>query len=231
MNQEAKDFLLSIDREDCKNFRLAFSCKITKEKITTDRVCIIYQKEPLDVILHILHMLTNNIKIEEWVTGLFCVGKTVIFSFTGSVRKIYIEKLKGVPSNDRFFNESIEWCVGDEDNFIHRNYTFCKQDSSKYLDLIPPEFFKYLTFDQCLLRTDNQVYIRHKKIDGKISPITTEISKSLMKMALNVQNDLNDVKKHENLVKFRKWLMIHSKRKANFNWVQVTEDNMTVYVC
>lgn len=231
MNPKAREFILNLDDEEAKKYKLAFSCKITKNNIVTDRVCIIYKNKKLDTILYVLNKITDNINIKNWVTKLFIEGKTVIFSFTENIRKIYIEVANALFNSEEFFNQSIEWTVNDEDNFIHRNYNWGRKNPDDYRDIIAPDFYKYINFNSCLLRTDGNVYIRHRKTGMGPQFLNDEMSKPLMKMLLNLQEDSDSNLKHRNIIKFKRWLDLHTKRKAIFNWIQVTNDSLTVYIC
>lgn len=231
MNATAKEFILSLEKEEAKKFRLAFSFKATKDTITRDRVCIVYNNATKSTLIYIINKITNNNKILNWFNSIFRPGKTVIFSFTENLRKIYVEKGNIIHMlNDKFFNYSIEWEIGNEDNYKSRNYSWVHRDPDSYKDLISPILYDYINFSQCLLRTDGQVYIRHRKIDGKNVELTKNVYAGLMATLLNLQDSLDDVKKHENLNKLKQWLNLHHKRKAVFNWIQITEDNMTIYV-
>lgn len=224
MNINAKKFIATLDINECKecnDYKLAYSCKITKNEIVTDRICIVYIDKNYDTIIYVLHKLSNNKKIEEWLTNLFIQGKTIIFSFTDNTRKIYIERLKD--SNEHFFTQSVEWVVGNEDNYIKRDYITCEENPLKYKDLIPNGLFKYLSFNTCLLRTDGQLYIRHKN-NVKVL-LTLEIGHYLMEILSLIQENNKDKKK------FMRWLYYHCKQKAIFNWIQITKNSMTVYVC
>lgn len=220
MNIDAKNFILNINKFGYKDYRLAFSCKITNTNISTDRVCIIYQNKPLNFILYILNILTKNKNIENWVNKVFSYGKTVIFSFTNNIRKIYIEKVKGQHNDDIFFNRSIEWEMGNEDNFINRNYTLCKQNPDDFIHLIPSELNEYITYNTCLSRSDDQLYIRHNQ-DILLNDKLYEIFKM---MILKIYNDTD-------ISKFTEWYNLHRGRNVTFNWIQITPENMTIYVC
>ena len=235
MNPIAKEFVLSIDRQECKKFRLAFSFKATKTSITHDRVCIVFHKFNLDNILYLLDKFvkiksetTNYDKIKEWVKFKHGDNKTIIFSFTGNTRKIYIERGKGDFSyKEEFFNYSIEWKVGDEENFIHRNYTWVRKNPNEYRNLISPDLYPFLDFSKCLLRTDNNLYIRHSK---RIE-LNQDLSIPLFKTLLNLQDGQDEDFVKTNATKLKRWLEMHARRNATFNWIQITPDSLTVYVC
>ena len=227
MNSDAKSFILQINKGDLRNtFKLAFSCKVERDSVVTDRVCIIYHEKKLDDILYLMKLITDNEKIEMWVKDVFRLGKTVIFSFTENTRKMYIEN-KGNIRTSKYLNESIEWEVGNEDNFRNRNYLICRRNPEDYRYLISPELYPFLNFNQCLLRTDDNVYIRSTVKNGMINPFTRDIGCALSTMFFRFQPEYTD----ENLIKFNNWLLNTETRKMKFNWIQVNNDNFTVYVC
>jgi len=230
MNCEFKKFLIQITQlgdEDLKKYNLAFSCKVTKDKVVSDRVCAIFRNISCESLLSLIHLITINEKIDEWFQNIFLPGKTVIISFTENKRKIYIENKKELAQKTRLLNQSIEWEVGSEDDFKHRDYNLSRQKPDDFKTRLPPQLYPYLNFDQCLLRTDGQLYIRHSNNNGQLIRMNRDLGINFMKMFCELQGD--NMKK--NIVQFRNWLLFAEKRNAIFNWCQIDDDNFSVYIC
>lgn len=230
MNIEARNFILSMNKELSGRKRAAFSFKATKTDVVSDRACIIWKNANITTLIYVINKLTDNQKIMDWFKNLYSTGKTLFIAFTGNTRKIYIERAEGtILKHDEYFNYSIEWKVGDEDNFKSRNYTWVSMDGDKYKDSISPCLYPYLNFSQCLMRTDGQVYIRHdKRVSQELTP---KMYRGLFATMMDLQKDLDSVSLHNNILAMKKWLNIHKRRQAKFNWIQVTPESVTVYVC
>lgn len=224
MNKEAREFILGLNKETRK-FKLAFSFKANKTNVITDSVYIIYKKEPNDIILYLLDKFTTSETIKNWVMSLYNPTKIIIFSFLKGRRKIYIERSSN-SAKSQYFSYSIEWKLGKEDEFEKKHYNWESRNSDCYKELISPELFDYLDFSRCLVKNDKQVYIKH----NSNRELTLRLISSLMKTLLNLQDELDDISKHENLVILRKWLNLHCERKALFSLFQISESSMNIYV-
>lgn len=229
MNPEIKELLLKLKSES-RDFRLAFSIKANKTKLVTDRVCIVLINKKIDEIMYIINLMTQNQRIHTWVKDTYLPGKSVFVSYTEDSRKIYIERLKGLNVKDQYFNRSIEWNIHNEDGFFHRNYTFGPRDFNEFKEKIPPELIPYLNFNHCLIRTDGNIYIRHRVELSDELELNPKIGRSIIKMLIDLQKDLIPSELDINIKRMIEWLRIHESRNASFNWVQISKDTLTLYV-
>ena len=231
MNQDAKKFILS--DPDKNKYCLAFSLKVTKDRVINDRVVIIYHHIDLEKLIDLIHLITVNQKIDQWITGTFVEGKTTFISFTGNSRKIYFENRDNKIKTSSFHNESIEWEVGDENNFKKRNYFHGRKNYIDYKSIIPPDFNEYLNFNTCLLRTDGQFYI-HSKLneEKKINFLNRDIIKNIMLMFCRFQNTISDtIVFEDNYIKILRWLTLAQNNKRRFNWISISDESFTIYIC
>ena len=226
-NQKNRNALKFIEQISDFDFKIAFSCKVTIKpelSICSDRTVFIFKNMIIQDLLTIISFLTDNHRIVNWYLQRYEPNKTTFIAFTENTKKLYLEG-----KQNGFLNESIEWTDGEEDNFRQRDYHLTKLNPSNYVDQIPPELFKYLDFNLCLQRTDENVYIRHKQ-GAKIPNFTREVGRSLMKILLHRISKLEKTETVERaILKFREFLIFAEKR-GRFNWLQINDDTFTVYI-
>ena len=218
MNSSAKDFILKIKDPILKrHYRLAFSCKVSKNDIITDRVNIIFKNITIDNVIYLLSILDTKI-IDDWVKEKFSFGKIIFFSFTGHAIKVYIED-----PNVEYIIESIEYL---DDKISYRNYKLFKSNKNDYINHIPKELEKYINYNVSEIRTDGQIYFKHKKTNNTIPIMNEEIKYSFILMFLKMRGLLKEDTR--DLDVFTSWLSV--MKDKYFNWLQISDDSFTIYM-
>ena len=233
MNVDAKNFLLQIEDISIRRaVQVSFGLKITRDNIIDDITILIFKFLNVEQCRVLTTLLVKDLKskIISFVLENFKEGKIFMISFCKNSREIILENTLSMRTSI-YHNESIKWEIDNYDNCENITSSNTSKNPEDYKDLIPPELYKYLNFNTCLLRSDGELYIRSLEVNGKLNLVTSIISNNILLMLSRYQHDICETEKfHDNILRMKRWLTLSQNRENKLNWITSCENFFCIYV-
>ena len=209
MNIMAKNFLLNIkDFEIRKLLKISFEIKVTKDKVIDDITTIIFKNLTLKQCLILKSLISDDEVIVTWINQTFQEGINFMIMFTQNTWEIIIENNLSI-----YHHESIN---NNQEIITSLNV---QRDSLNYTLLIPPDLYKYLNFTNCLLLSNEELYIRAVE---NVEKMNCQFLRNILLMFCHFQSNKND-RFEDNIKRLNKWLLLCQNRQNKFDGIIIRE--------